>query len=607
MDTVTHSTARTADDFLQQMILSASGWRAIFSSEGIEDSTQTTIPQGAHELIPVISQAFILFLKKDSPSILLARDSRPTGTAIATSMKHAFQDCGARVLDAGVVCFPEVLSAAEELDVTGIAYITASHNPLGYNGFKFALKDAVLAPEEEKELRDILKTCMLHLKNPCMINVPDRKSLHADDSLRTIISGAYKQRMLETVAMSTDQATQKQFVTTLKQNLKEYPLGIVIDMNGSARSNSIDASLLKELGADVHILNGHIGQVVHGIIPEGRNLEYLRQALEELYRQDSRWLLGYMPDNDGDRGNFVFIGRDGNAHILSAQEGFALAVLSELAADYHTPGKKAVAVNCATSLRIKKLCSLFDVHVATAEVGEARVTACADSLRDQGYHVRIFGEGSNGGTIVAPSRVRDPLNTVLSFLRLLRYRNSLAPQYGEGSSPADIVGYLCGMTIPPYAGLQDFLVVLPPFYTTESSAPEALLPADIDDLNRFKSAYENEFMLDWDIKRPSWLQETPLCRWQEEQSSGSSVQHGMGETFRNAPYTGGLKIILTDAHGEELAFMWMRPSGTEPVFRISVDCSEKAGGATTYKKLLAWHQELIERAFKTVKHAGQQL
>jgi hypothetical protein len=34
--------------------------------------------------------------------------------------------------------------------------------------------------------------------------------------------------------------------------------------------------------------------------------------------------------------------------------------------------------------------------------------------------VRILGEGSNGGTITHPSKVRDPLSTLGAMIRLLR-------------------------------------------------------------------------------------------------------------------------------------------------------------------------------------------
>lgn len=46
----------------------------------------------------------------------------------------------------------------------------------------------------------------------------------------------------------------------------------------------------------------------------------------------------------------------------------------------------------------------------------------ADDLRAQGLIVKISGEGSNGGCIIHPSRVRDPITTLLSIVKLLKMK-----------------------------------------------------------------------------------------------------------------------------------------------------------------------------------------
>ena len=57
---------------------------------------------------------------------------------------------------------------------------------------------------------------------------------------------------------------------------------------------------------------------------------------------------------------------------------------------------------------------------------------------------------------------------------------------------------------------------------------------------------------------------------------------------------GGLKIIFKDEAGSPLAFIWMRGSGTEPVFRIM--CDVRGDNAEEEKALLAWETELLGKA-----------
>ena len=140
-----------------------------------------------------------------------------------------------------------------------------------------------------------------------------------------------------------------------------------------------------------------------------------------------------MPDNDGDRGNIVYINdRTGCAEILEAQEVFALSVLSELEFMKQTaaaaqgasaaPGAKlAVAVNGPTSMRIERIAEAYGVEVFRAEVGEANVVNLAAEKRAEGFEVRILGEGSNGGNITHPATVRDPLNTIFALIKLIAF------------------------------------------------------------------------------------------------------------------------------------------------------------------------------------------
>ena len=59
---------------------------------------------------------------------------------------------------------------------------------------------------------------------------------------------------------------------------------------------------------------------------------------------------------------------------------------------------------------------------------------------------------------------------------------------------------------------------------------------------------------------------------------------------------GGLKIIFNDTEGLPCGFIWMRGSGTEPVFRIL--CDVKGDKPTMEAELLQWETELLLQADK---------
>ena len=62
---------------------------------------------------------------------------------------------------------------------------------------------------------------------------------------------------------------------------------------------------------------------------------------------------------------------------------------------------------------------------------------------------------------------------------------------------------------------------------------------------------------------------------------------------------GGLKILFKGEKNQPLAFIWMRGSGTEPVFRIMCDVKGNDQSAVLEEKeLLEWETQMIKTADK---------
>jgi phosphomannomutase len=68
----------------------------------------------------------------------------------------------------------------------------------------------------------------------------------------------------------------------------------------------------------------------------------------------------------------------------------------------------------------------------------------------------------------------------------------------------------------------------------------------------------------------------------------------MGPSKRSGDERGGLKILLQDKERKNRAFLWMRGSGTEPVFRLLVDVEGERPELFDY--LLNWQRSMIEEA-----------
>jgi phosphomannomutase len=75
------------------------------------------------------------------PSILMARDMRPSGEELCAAFAAGANGQGVDVVDLGLASTDLVYFAAGHLDAPG-AMFTASHNPAGYNGIKLCLAGA---------------------------------------------------------------------------------------------------------------------------------------------------------------------------------------------------------------------------------------------------------------------------------------------------------------------------------------------------------------------------------------------------------------------------------------------------------------------------------
>lgn len=591
------------------MILSASGWRKVFAVSGEETDTTTEIGM-ENTCISVLSAlVFSDYVKKRTgkrtPTIVLGIDTRPTGPEIANVMIRLLLKEKVVVRYVGVTAAPEIMAYSKLFD--GFIYISASHNPIGHNGIKFGLNDGGVLNGKENAL------LVEEFKAKCsdefaLQNVSRLISVRSQSDLEWVYSESistkkealeiYKTFSKNVISSLTNVSLQDKFFDNLKAQIKANPIGIVCDFNGSARTMSIDKEFFTENNLNFYPFNDIPGKIVHEIIPEPENLVYCAKKMEELQKAGTKdAILGYMPDCDGDRGNIVYWdSKTDSAQILKAQEVFSLSVLAELAFSYwlnknDSSYKPAVAVNCPTSMRIDEIAKAFNAKVFRGEVGEANVVNTARLARKEGYTVRILGEGSNGGTITFPSSVRDPINTIFAFIKLLTIKDT-----AEGKGLFHIWCQLSGQE-DKYKDdftLSDVLETLPVYTTTGVSESRAILKISTMDHAKLKGNFQKVFENSFKNGADGLLKKYGISSYKCILTNATTEKVDAKDFSESGK--GGLKIQLFENSDKPSAFIWMRGSGTEPVFRIM--CDVKGNNPDKEKDLLAWETKMLLEADK---------
>lgn len=617
----------------QSLILSASGWRKVFANPGPEstyapwaydrspeNSLSRTISPADVVIVAGMALVFASFIKDQcknrTPTVLLGIDTRPTGPAIADVFARVLIGEGCSVRYLFIVPAPEIMAYAaqttslpyeNEAHADAFAYISASHNPPGHNGLKFGIGGGVLTGNQIAPMIASIKSFITNPDAPLLafaaISKAEPQALSkCYESVAHWKRFSFSAYMLFAHRVLTDEDSlekQEEILSAIAEACEKRPLGVVAELNGSARTQSIDQDWLSALSLQTKMLNVEPGTFAHRIVPEKESLEDCRIALEEAHQENPSFMLGYVPDCDGDRGNLVYYSKILKSAVpLEAQQVFALACLSELAY-LRWKGETrplAVVVNDATSLRIDAIAEKFGAQVFRAETGEANVVACAEKLRSEGWVVRILGEGSNGGNITHPSKVRDPLSTLGSIVKLLRLGDA-----SKGKTCFNLWLNAIGASnrYRPDYELEDIIDSLPQWATTSAFEPYAALKIASNDKVALKNAYQKLFLAEWPHMQPQLDARFGIAKWKALATIGPG-EYEIGSDF-GASGNGGLRIVLLSHTEEAKGFLWMRASGTEPVFRIAVDIKDGTSEDETW--LRNWHAGLVMQADLLVSRA----
>jgi phosphomannomutase len=361
---------------------------------------------------PVVTRmaaAFAAWLKAhEAPAngkhfrVVVGRDSRPSGFWVRDAAASALIASGVEVLDLDVVTTPGVAMMVKHTGADAGIVITASHNPIEWNGMKFLSRDQLaLPPEHAKQVKAFYEAERSSYVAVHELVPPGRHgdpvALPRAASRPGVENMAPPTRNSETHALHVKRTLD--YVDVLGIAAKRYK--VVLDsVNGAGCVAG--ATILSKLGCElVHLNNTPNGLFPHEPEPIEKNLTGL---CEEVRRQ--RAAVGFAQDPDADRLAIV----DDLGRFIG--EEYTLALAAKLICS-KKPGSVVVA-NLSTSRMIDDIAAQHGGRVVRTPVGEANVIQ--GMLREGAV---IGGEG-NGGVIdprIVPGR--DSLVAMAYLLQLL--------------------------------------------------------------------------------------------------------------------------------------------------------------------------------------------
>ena len=131
--------------------------RKYFGTDGIRRIANTELTP---ELVYKVAKAGAYVLSKHTdhtPTILIGRDTRISGTLIESAMTAGFLSYGANVKLLGVIPTPAVAYLTRKLKADAGVVISASHNTFEFNGIKYFSNKGTKIPDSlEEEIEEVM-------------------------------------------------------------------------------------------------------------------------------------------------------------------------------------------------------------------------------------------------------------------------------------------------------------------------------------------------------------------------------------------------------------------------------------------------------------------
>ncbi len=366
-----------------QRILSVSGLRGVIG-EGIDP-----------EFIVHFASAMGTMI--DGGTVVVSRDGRTSGQMINHAVTSALMATGCHVVDAGIASTPTCGILVQHVKADGGLQITASHNPIEWNGLKpFSRDGCVFDQSLGRRLLEILQSRVFHFVTWDKIGtaevLEDASAIHIKRVLDFVDDSGIQQRRLR----------------------------VVLDCNHGSGAIA-GPRFLQSLGCEVNVLGGTPdGRLEHDPEPLKENLNGLCDAVKQFGAD-----VGFAQDPDADRLAIV----DNNGRYIGEEMTLALC------ADYILSQKRGpVVVNGSTSRMTADIAQKYGCPFFRSHVGEANVVTKMKEVS-----AIMGGEGSGG--VIEPNigYVRDSFVAIAYVLAGLVLENRTLAEWADSLPQYTIV------------------------------------------------------------------------------------------------------------------------------------------------------------------------
>ena len=338
-------------------------------------------------------------------TIVVGRDGRVTGGPIQDIVIATLRSMGCSVVSLGICPTPSVGLAIEQLHAAGGIAITASHNPMIWNGLKFMGPTGMfLNGEENKEFWAIADRGNFPYRPWNEIGPLNEEPEFLNEHIRRILT-------LPGIDPSV---------------IAKRKLRVVVEAVNAA-GGRIAPALVRALGCEVIEMNCDVSGIFsHTPEPIPENLTDLCEKVKS-----EKADLGIAVDPDVDR--LVLITEEGKPFVeeytIVSTTKYVLAAEKKAGRTGHT-----VVVNLSTTRAVDDVAKEFDATVLRTPVGEINVAS-----RMKQANAIIGGEGSGGVILPAVHLGRDAIVGIGLFLQLLAESGMTASQLKASLPQYEIV------------------------------------------------------------------------------------------------------------------------------------------------------------------------
>ncbi|PIS30914.1 phosphoglucosamine mutase [Candidatus Saganbacteria bacterium CG08_land_8_20_14_0_20_45_16] len=322
-------------------------------------------------------------------AVVIGTDSRASSQEIKKTMFEGLQSTGVKVIDLGICPTPTVGIMTRELKAFGGIIITASHNPLPWNGFKFVRSDGIFLNEAQANE---------------LIKLYEEKKFTSGQGQGIIINRSGIAKHINKVLQIVD-----------VEKIKNKKFKVAIDACNGAGSVAT-VKMAEALGCQVIPINCDTSKPFpHDPEPIAKNLTELCATIKKAKAD-----IGFALDSDADR--LAIVSNEGQP----IGEELTLCLATKFALT-KTPGQQIIVTNLSTTQLLDDIAKEHGSQVERTKIGEVHVAE-----RIKALNALIGGEGNGGVIFPAIGFNRDSLAGLAMILNLLAETNQTITELVAG-------------------------------------------------------------------------------------------------------------------------------------------------------------------------------